>query len=178
MNKALLVIDMLNDFCTAEGTLALNTEGKVYADAIIPFVTEKLKKAIKEDWKIIFVLDHHEPDDEEFKRFPSHCVKDTGGAKIIKELTDLLPEEGQVHYITKQRYSSFYNTNLEELLEDVDEVHVVGVCTNICVLYTVEELCNRDMKVVVYKDGVASFDSKAHEFALGQMETVLGAKIL
>ncbi|HAG08307.1 MAG TPA: cysteine hydrolase, partial [Desulfotomaculum sp.] len=53
-----------------------------------------------------------------------------------------------------------------------------GVCTNICVLYTVEELCNRDYKVVVYRQGVASFDLQAHNWALVQMESVLGAKVI
>ncbi len=178
MKKTLLIIDMLNDFCTGEGVLALNSDDEVYAAPIIPFIREKLLEAIQEDWQIIFISDHHEPDDEEFKRFPLHCVRDTYGAKIIEDLTDLLPEGKEVYYLTKQRYSSFYNTNLEELLEGTEEVHVVGVCTNICVLYTVEELCNRDLKVIVYKEGVASFDEEAHKFALKQMETVLGAKIV
>lgn len=178
MSKALLVIDMLNDFCTPEGALALNSEGKVYAEAILPFTVEKLKEAIKENWQIIFICDHHELDDIEFNRFPLHCVKETAGAEIIKKLADLLPKDGQVHYVTKQRYSGFYNTNLDELLKGIEEVHVLGVCTNICVLYTVEELCNRDLKAIIYKDGVASFDQKAHDFALKQMESVLGAEIV
>ncbi|MFA5536053.1 MAG: isochorismatase family cysteine hydrolase [Bacillota bacterium] len=178
MKRTLLVIDMLNDFCSEEGVLALNSQGLIYAEPIIPLVKEKILEAIKEDWQLIFISDNHEPDDEEFKRFPLHCVKGTDGAKIIEELTALLPPDKEVHYLTKQRYSSFYNTNLDELLAGVEEVHVVGVCTNICVLYTVEELCNRDMNVTVYREGVASFDEAAHDFALNQMETVLGARVV
>ena len=60
----------------------------------------------------------------------------------------------------------------------MDEVSVVGVCTNICVFFTVEELCNRDKRVVVYREGVASFDEAAHAFALQQMESVLGAQVV
>ncbi|NLC76813.1 MAG: cysteine hydrolase [Clostridia bacterium] len=177
MGKALLVIDMLNDFCTPEGVLALDQEGKVYAEPIIPFVVQKLKEALAEGWKVIFVMDHHDPDDLEFQRFPRHCVRGTAGGEVIRELAEQLEEKDRAHYVTKQRYSSFYNTGLDKLLEGVQEVHVVGVCTNICVLYTVEELCNRDIRTVVYRDGVASFDPEAHRFALHQMETVLGAII-
>lgn len=177
MEKALLVIDMLNDFCTPEGALALDREGNVYAKPIIPFVAQKLKEALTGGWKVIFVMDHHDPEDIEFRRFPRHCVQGTAGAEVIQELAEQLEEKDRAHYVTKQRYSSFYNTDLEKLLEGIREVHVVGVCTNICVLYTVEELCNRDLKTIVYRDGVASFDPEAHRFALGQMESVLGAEV-
>lgn len=177
MSKALLVIDMLNDFCTTEGVLARDQEGKVYAQGIIPFVAQKLKEALEAGWQVFFICDHHDENDIEFNRFPKHCVAGTEGAQVIEELSVPEDKKGQVHYIAKQRYSSFYNTNLAEQLEGIDEVHVVGVCTNICVLYTVEELCNRDIKTVVYRDGVASFDAEAHRFALAQMESVLGAEI-
>ncbi|HHY59371.1 MAG TPA: cysteine hydrolase [Clostridia bacterium] len=177
MAKALLVIDMLNDFCTGHGVLARDGEGKVYAEPIIPFVAQKVQEALKEGWQVIFICDGHDEDDIEFRRFPKHCVAGSEGAQVIKELAVLEEYRGQVHYVTKQRYSGFYNTGLERLLTGVEEVHVVGVCTNICVLYTVEELCNRDIKTVVYRDGVASFDPEAHRFALAQMEHVLGAEI-
>lgn len=177
MDKALLVIDMLNDFCTETGTLAQDQEGNVYAQGIIPFVSEKVKEALADDWQVIFVCDNHDPEDLEFQRFPLHCVTGTAGAEVIQELKNLVKGKKQIQYITKQRYSSFYNTNLEELLLDTQEVHVVGVCTNICVLFTVEELSNRDLKTIVYRDGVASFDLEAHDFALKQMENVLGAEI-
>jgi len=42
----------------------------------------------------------------------------------------------------------------------------------------VESLRNRDYTVRVHKQGVASFDDEAHEFALKQMETVLGAEVV
>lgn len=177
MGKALLVIDMLNDFCTPEGAMALDQEGQVYAQPIIPFVTTKVGEALDAGWRVIFVCDHHDPEDIEFQRFPNHCVAGTPGGEVISGLAKLAQDRGQAYYVTKQRYSSFYNTNMDELIKDMEEVHVVGVCTNICVLYTVEELCNRDIKTVVYRDGVASFDPAAHDFALHQMETVLGAEI-
>ncbi|HZK17789.1 MAG TPA: isochorismatase family cysteine hydrolase, partial [Clostridia bacterium] len=121
----------------------------------------------------------HEEDDLEFNRFPRHCVKGSRGAGLIQELQGLANEEG-TYKIYKSRYSSFHNTNLDDLLRELQptEIHIVGVCTNICVLYTVEELCNRDYKTLVYKEGVASFDADAHLWAIKQMENVLGAKVI
>ncbi|HHX51348.1 MAG TPA: cysteine hydrolase [Clostridia bacterium] len=177
MKKALLVIDMLNDFCSPQGVLSKDFNGGLYAKSAIPLILEKVREALDNRWEVIFICDSHEEDDKEFDRFPSHCVHGTWGGELVASLADLLGNGEKGQFVLKNRYSGFYGTELEELLQDVDEVHVVGVCTNICVLYTVEELCNRDMKVIVYRHGVASFDPDAHEWALKQMESVLGVEI-
>jgi|SRR6056297_132897 len=170
--KILLIIDMLKDFMDRDGVLFCGEDSK----KIIPFIKNKINKFKSDNFPIIFIADSHEEDDKEFEMFPKHCVKGSKGAEILEEL---FFKDAPV--LKKSRYSGFFNTKLEELLysygSDI-EVHVVGVCTNICVMYTVEELRNRDIKTYVYKDGVASFDPAAHEFALNQMESVLGAEIL
>ena len=170
MRKALLVVDMLKDFINPDGALFCGVQGQ----AIVPFIKEKIAQFRLAGDVIILICDRHELDDLEFNRFPVHCIAGTAGAEVIEELQF----EGYDENITgKQRYSGFYNTDLDEQLEMIDEIAVVGVCTNICVFFTVEELCNRNKKVIVYRDGVASFDNEAHEYALKQMETVLGTEI-
>ncbi|MDF2565381.1 MAG: isochorismatase hydrolase [Massilibacillus sp.] len=170
MRKALLVVDMLKDFINPEGALFCGMQGQ----AIVPFIKEKITESRLAGDTIIFICDRHESDDVEFNRFPAHCIAGTVGAEVVEELQF----DGYDENITgKQRYSGFYNTDLDEQLEMIDEIAVVGVCTNICVLFTVEELCNRNKKVIVYREAVASFDIEAHEYALKQMETVLGAEI-
>lgn len=174
--RVLLVIDMLNDFIDNNGSLYCGPSAANIVDRVAALVNNFITK----DEPIIFIMDAHEPDDLEFTRFPKHCVKGTPGAEIIAELASIAQTGQQVKMIKKNRYSGFYNTDLEELLHQLKpvEVHVVGVCTNICVLYTVEELCNRNYKVVVHRDAVASFDEEAHKWALKQMESVLGATIV
>ncbi|GAI76846.1 unnamed protein product [marine sediment metagenome] len=54
---------------------------------------------------------------------------------------------------------------------------MVGVCTNICVLYTAVSARMLNYKVTVLKNAVASFDQQAHDFALKQMKDVLGVEI-
>lgn len=174
--KVLLVIDMLRDFINPDGSLTCGPA----VQQIVSFVVNKVKEFQAQNHTVFFINDEHLPDDLEFNRFPVHCVKDSPGAKLIKELESLQEKDPNSHIIPKNRYSGFFRTGLEKMLDEINpaEVHVVGVCTNICVLYTVEELCNRDYDTYVYKNGVASFDSDAHAWALKQMESVLGANII
>lgn len=175
MKKALLVIDMLNDFMQEGGALYCGAAAR----RIIPVVVEKIKEYIAQSLPLIFAMDAHDPDDLEFLRYPPHCVYETPGARLIPEIAQVIEEYPFVIKVPKSRFSAFFRTNLNNILRDLSPelVEVAGVCTNICVLYTVEELVNRDYKVVVLKDGVASFDENAHRWALEQMQSVLGAEI-
>lgn len=170
--KALIVIDMLKDFIEEKGALETGPAGR----DIVPFIKEKIHEFRKSGYPIIYVCDSHEINDKEFHMFPPHCVKDTEGSKIIDELEVL--EEDKI--IKKRRYSAFYGTDLDLFLRenDVDEIFLVGVCTNICVLYTAADARNISYKVNVYKDGVASFNKEAHNFALKEMENTLGCNII
>ncbi len=170
--KALLVIDMLKDFIDADGALSTGPAG---AD-IVEFIKGKIQKFRNEDYPIIYICDNHEADDKEFNMFPPHCIANTEGSKIIKQLK---PEKEDI-IIKKRRYSAFFGTDLDLHLREkkIDEIYLVGVCTNICVLYTAADARNLDYKVNIYEDGVASFDEEAHSFALKELETTLGCIIL
>lgn len=170
--KALLVIDMLVDFINDEGALSVGPAGQ----KIIPFVKDKIEDFRKKGYPIIFICDNHEKDDKEFDMFPAHCIAGTKGAQIIEELD--VKDEDKI--IRKRRYSAFFGTDLDLYLREkgVDELFIVGVCTNICVLYTAADARNLAYKVNIYKDGVASFDEKAHEFALKEAENTLGCMVI
>jgi nicotinamidase/pyrazinamidase len=172
MGKALVVIDMLNDFVDERGALFCGEE----STHIVPYIKELIEKYRKDGGTIIYACDAHSRDDEEFKRFPPHCVKGTWGAEIVR---DLRPEAHD-HLIYKTRYSAFYGTDLEDILKthDVDEVGVVGVCTSICVMDTVGGLSNRDYRVKVFSRGIADIDKKAGRFAIQRMKRLYGADIV
>jgi nicotinamidase-related amidase len=169
--RALLVIDMLNDFLLADGKLPVGEAGR----KIIPFIQEQVREFRKNRERIIFVCDSHSPDDAEFAMFPPHCVRGTGGSRVVDELA---PSAEDI-IIFKRRYSAFFATELDLALRDLGVTSLVlaGVCTNICVLYTAADARNLGYQVTVYRDGVASFSSEAHNFALGEMESVLGVTI-
>ena len=60
----------------------------------------------------------------------------------------------------------------------IDTLHLVGVCTDICVLHTAVDAYNLNYKIVVHEKGVASFDQAGHEWALNHFKTCLGAEVI
>ena len=167
-NKIILIIDMLKGFLE-KGNLYCGEEAR----KIIPHVVRLLQNGRMN--KKIYLCDSHAENDEEFKMFPPHCIKGTEESEVIKELG---PFEGEI--ILKTRYSCFFQTSLEARLSEIqpDKVVVVGVCTDICVLHTIADLRNRNYKVEVPQNCVASFDQDAHLFALKHIEKILGATVV
>ena len=173
--KALIIVDMLNDFVLPTGALYC---GPTIDPIVAPIKMRLLAaQADPDNTLIIFLGDAHDEDDKEFDRFPKHAVRGTEGAEIVSELA----VDVGAFILEKTRYSGFYGTDLGGLLRlyGVDEeVTVVGCCTSICVMDTVGGLANRDYKVVVPAAEVADFDADAHAAALKRMEVLYGAKIV
>jgi nicotinamidase-related amidase len=171
MPDVVLIIDMLKGFCEAGNPLYVGESIR----EIIPRVQTLLQRELDRGSRLIFICDHHQPDDPEFQMFPRHCVAGTPEAEVIPELANY---PGEVVY--KNRYSGFFGTDLEERLKraKAERILVCGDCTSICVMFTVADARNRDYPVDVYVDCVADFDAEAHAFALKHMERVLGARLV
>ena len=169
--KALIVVDMLNDFIEEKGALYCGRTAR----EIVPFIKKRLAVHRQSGSLVVFLQDAHREDDLEFEKFPKHCVAGTWGSQII---ADLAPVSGE-RVLPKTRYSGFFATDLENVLNEYGpaEVEVVGVCTSICVMDTVGGLANRDYPTRVPAAGVADFDADAHRFALQRMERLYGAAI-
>ncbi len=106
--------------------------------------------------------------------YAHHKIEGSRAAEIMPELgpapTDLL-------VTSKRRFDMFYGTNLEVLLRvrRIDTVVLAGVNTNTCVQCSAFAAYNRDLKVVVAADCVASaYGSDLHEFALDNVRRRLG----
>ncbi len=170
MANAVLVIDMVRGFLEEGYPLYCGARAR----RIIPNVQRLLERELAQGSRVFFICDHHTPDDPEFKMFPPHCIEGTVEAEVVPELAGY---EGEL--IPKTRFSAFYGTSLEERLLQLkpDKIIIAGVCTDICVYHTTGDARNRGYEVEVPVDCVASFDEKAHHFALGHMEKVLGAKL-
>lgn len=171
MAKAVLVIDMVRGFLEEGYPLYCGSKAR----SIIPNIQKLLEQELEQRAKVFYLCDYHAPDDPEFKMFPPHCIEGTAEAELIPELS---PYPGEI--IPKKRFSAFYHTSLEGKLEELnpDSIVVCGVCTDICVLHTIADARNRGYQVEVPVDCVASFDAKAHAFALDHIERVLGAKLI
>jgi len=171
MARVVIVSDMLRGFLEEGYPLYCGIEAR----RIIPNIRKLLERELEQGSKIFYLCDHHIPDDPEFRMFPPHCIEGTPQAEIIPELSQY---PGEI--ISKRTFSSFYNTSLDNKLEAIkpETIVVCGVTTHICVLNAVIDARNRGYEVEVPVDCVASFDKKAHSFALDYMEKVLGARLI
>ena len=172
MANVVLVIDMVRGF--------LEPGHNLYCEgyrALIPSIRSLLDRERAQGATVLFVSDHHDPDDLEFQIFPVHCVKGTEEPEVIPELAEYLTRD---NLVPKNRYSGFFDTDLEDRLTDLrpDKVIICGVCTDICVLHTTADARNRDYWVEVPSDCVATFDPAAHRWALGHLEKILGAQVV
>ncbi len=169
--KALIIVDMLNDFLDHKGVLFCGEEAR----AIIPFVQQRLRAFREKRDAVIYLRDAHDENDKEFEKFPPHCVAGTWGGDFLPEIMPLPGEP----IIPKKRFSGFYGTNLEKTLHQagIEQAELVGVCTSICVMDTVGGLANRDYEIVVPIQGVADFDREMHDLALQRMRRLYGAKV-
>ena len=125
MSKILIVIDMQNDFI--DGAL-----GTPEAVAITPAVHKKVNDYRAKGNRIIFTRDTHFVNYDktlEGKHLPvPHCIAATKGWKITpglfnEETDDVI----QKHSFGYNRWSDFDFT-------DEDEIELVGLCTDICVV--------------------------------------------
>ena len=171
MANVVLVVDMLVGFLEEGHNLYCGDEAR----QIIPNVQRLIEDEQAGGSDVVFICDTHDPDDLEFKIFPVHCVRGTREAEVIPELAGY---RGEV--VRKRRYSAFFETDVAERLERMapDKVIVCGVCTDICVMHTAADARNRDYDVEVPVDCVASFDRRAHEYALEHMAKILGARLV
>ncbi|CAM3925849.1 cysteine hydrolase family protein [Alicyclobacillus pomorum] len=185
MSKALLVIDYTYDFVADDGRL---TCGKP-AQAIDEYITQLTKSFVADGDYVVFAVDVHDENDAfhpETKLFPPHNIRTTKGRDLYGALGRYfaqLAEKGlpdHVKWMDKTRYSSFAGTDLELFLRarGVNELHLVGVCTDICVLHTAVDAYNKGYRIVVHEKGVASFNPAGHEWALGHFEGALGATVI
>ena len=171
MAKAILVSDMLRGFLEEGHPLYCGPKTR----SIIPNVQKLLERELEQGAKVFYLCDSHTPNDPEFRMFPPHCIEGTIESELIPELSQY---PGEI--IPKRTFSSFYDTPLEKKLEALNPKTIVvcGVCTHICVLQAVIDARNRGYEVEIPVDCVASFDDKAHSFALQHMEKVLGARLI
>lgn len=125
--KALIVIDMQNDFVT--GCL-----GTPEARAILPRVTEKIADRRAQFWDVLLTQDTH-PDNylqtREGRTLPvEHCIRGTPGWEICPEVKKAC---GGAPVFEK---GTFGSPELAQYVRDAGytKLELIGVCTDICVI--------------------------------------------
>lgn len=176
--EALIIVDMSNDFVADNGTL---TAGKP-AQEIVPYIVELAEKFINEGNHVVVSMDAHEENDPHFELWPAHNVVGTEGQKSYGDLDKFdtkMAGHSNYHYVPKTNYNAFFGTGLAEKLKnlDVKKVHVVGVCTDICIFLTASGADAEGFKTVVHKRGVATFTDQGETF-INHMKTCFYTEII
>lgn len=178
--KALINIDYTNDFVAIDGALTTGEAGQKIEDALCR-VTEQF---LANGEFVVFAIDGHDPTDRyhpENKLFPPHNVIGTDGRKLYGKLAQIYAaNQAKSYWIDKRHYSAFCGTDLDLRLRErkITELHLVGVCTDICVLHTAVDAYNLGYDIVIHENAVASFDPIGHTWALNHFKNTLGATIV
>lgn len=176
--KALIIIDYTVDFVV--GKLPCGEPG-VAIEARICEITEQF--LAQQDF-VVMAVDLHDEQDPfhpETKLFPPHNIRGTAGRDLYGRLKTVHERnKNTIYWMDKTRYSAFCGTELELNLRarGIHELHLVGICTDICVLHTAVDAYNKGFDIVVHEDAVASFNQTGHEWALEHFQGTLGAKVV
>ena len=167
---AVVVVDMINEFCKPGGKMVLPGY-----EVLVPPQLAVIEAARKAGAPVIWVHDSHRRNmrrDREWVKRTPHGIEGTWATEII---ADLGAREDEIHVI-KHRYSSFFQTDLDLVLKDmlIDQLVVFGVVTNICVRSTVHDAFFNGYEVVVPRDCCAATGPREQESTLYDIATHFG----
>lgn len=161
--KVLCVIDMQKDFIDG----ALGTKEAV---SIVENVKNKIDLYRKSGDRVIFTRDTHPKnylETAEGKKLPvPHCIKGSDGWQI----SDLLEVKDSL-VIDKVTFGSYDLSRAVAETKDLEEIEVVGLCTDICVISNALLLKARlpEVKISVDSSCCAGVTPDSHENALKSM---------
>jgi ureidoacrylate peracid hydrolase len=167
---AIIVIDMINEFCKPGGKMVLPGY-----EMLMPQQKALIAAARANDVPVIFVMDSHRKNmrrDREWVKRTPHGVEDTWATQVID---DLEVRDNDIKVI-KHRYSAFFQTDLDLVLKDmlITQLVVFGVVTNICVRSTVHDGFFQGYDIVVPHDACAATGPREHVSTLYDIATHFG----
>lgn len=170
--RALIVVDMLNDFVT--GTLA----NEARATAIVPSIRRLIDHArANEDWLVVYANDAHRADDREIGIWGRHAMAGTPGAAVLDQLAPIGVEREIV--VPKRFYGAFDETDLEDILFDfeVEDVVLAGQHLHGSIRHTAYGAFMAGYDIFVPSDAVCTYGDVDHEAALGALKNSYGATL-
>jgi ureidoacrylate peracid hydrolase len=177
--RALVVVDMQNDYCHARGVYPRHGLNCFDMDSVVQATVAAVTTCKALAIPVIYLRMAWNTDARGFPIDAGLIIeqsrpfirteglrKGTWGAEVLSEMP---PPD---YVIEKTRYSGFHNTALEALLRglDVDTIYLAGVITNMCVEATARDAFHRDFRFVVLSDCVSGFNRKLHDASLETLQ--------
>ena len=156
--KTMLVIVDMNKGFAKHG--ALYSER---VEALICPISILAKESLRRGMKVIAFTDYHTEESPELGAYPAHCMKDTDEWELVDELNI----DG-IDVIKKNSTNGFIEPDFK-LPENIENVIVVGDCTDICIhqfaitLKTYFNRLNKKAHVYVPMNLVETFDAPFHK---------------
>ena len=151
--NAILVVDMQNDWVLPSSPLHV-----AGAYATLPAIAKFLDYGRANDWAVIYIYRIHRPSGIDAELFRRHyfiegkpiCIAGTPGAAIPEAIK---PMRGDIS-ITKQRFSAFFQTDLDLVLRGlgVRKVFVTGTQYPNCIRSTAVDSMGLDYDTTVVTD--------------------------
>jgi nicotinamidase-related amidase len=167
---ATIVVDMQVDFFANARLAAIRPKLARNTNALAAMARESRSKVI---WiKQVFAADLHDAFLEIKKSGHGIVIEGTPGANLLPELV-VYPSDS---VIIKKRYSAFFGTDLDGILnrQACKTLIVAGVNTHACVRTTVIDAYQRDYAVWLASDCIDSYDEEHHAISMRYMDGKLG----
>lgn len=165
--EILIVMCPQNSFFDPKGSIYLGDKAENLKVRLIDYLSDFQGKRV-------FFREKHAEADDFFINDRTHSLVNSFDFNVVEDLR----KYANISF-DKTRYSGFFGTNFEALLkkDKVTSVVIVGVETHTSILFTAEEIRNRDIEVNIIEPLIASRDDFLHDNALSLMVNYLGIKI-
>lgn len=174
MKWAAIVIDLVEDYFDA----------RLWPDSAIPeqraglvAASNRLTRTLRAAGiPIIWFRQEFEPDlSDAFPHMVSsgkrYAIRNTRGSSLLSEL-EVEPTD---QILTKNRYSAFFQTELDDVLSvlGVDGLVLAGITTAWCVRSTAVDAYQRGFRLMIARDATAGFSRDEHEESLRALGNVV-----
>jgi nicotinamidase-related amidase len=185
-HTALIVVDVQNDFCSPDGSLAKAGNDVSAAVAMVPRLRELIDAARAVSMPVIFIHTiHDETNDSKYwinrhgedpsgTRGSMTCRTGSWGA----EFYGVEPLDGEI-IVDKYRYSAFAGTNLQLVLRTLgtESLLFTGVATEVCVESSLRDGLFAEFFVSLVEDCAASYSREAHDNTVKTVKGYFGTVV-
>lgn len=187
-HSALLVIDMQNDFCAAGGMMDNEGLDLSHVQTMANDLPKLIESARRAGTFVVFIRSTYSTSTNYYlsESWLEQAQRTRRGSYIDRAVCapgswnadfygDVRPLDTEP-VVTKHRFSSFYNTDLDTILRsnDIKTVVLTGVATNVCVETAVRDACVRDYHVLMVANGTATYSSEDHAYSLKTIDRYFG----
>jgi ureidoacrylate peracid hydrolase len=187
-HTALVVVDVLNDFCAEGGMMDKEGQDISTAQRMAARLPRLIQAARDAGVLVVFVRNVYSSDRNTYlsdvwleqaarRRAGSYterevCARDSWEGEFYG---DVRPLPGEA-IVIKHRFSAFTNTDLDTILRahGIRTMVMSGVASNVCVETTAREGFCRDYYIVYLSDGTSAYHEHDHAAALRAIDLFFG----